>query len=525
MKYFFSFLGFYFKKIIEFLSKFSFKRIFTPLIKGFLTVLGVTDRKLALILKTLSVSFGFFRFTNALLGLLIFINIYDFSHILSFQGIYESFVSFFELLKDNLNKAILKFFPDSKGIKPVETFIEKTEGSVKSRFSEISEKVTEKYHQIEESIKEQFESLRKTYVKPRPELNDSIPSPDDIIAHSFIYNLFHDWLFWLGIVLFIFLIGGLFYFDNPVKDCFKSHDYRRDSHGDILRSEDSLFRRIFINPIKRLFGYSNNPDPSTPQYRTTLHSDLDNTPDHPSTFTPGIIERRNVWFKSVFGKDKGKGKEVVRDLEQGATPDLNIPTPPTDTPSSVLGSVRRFFRSSDTSPLQHKTVKKVDDSQLESKFSVGEASETETVDLQAPEASTSSSSANINPSNVRVRHPETTSVNYVDPFADIRNNSLNSNIDDWSQNFPVSHSESSDGAWFDQLQERKNAREAKNLLNTILNPLMDEESDYDGDSSSIADSNVDDNSSLTNDTPGLTTDNESESDSSSVFDDDNPWFN
>ena len=54
---------------------------------------------------------------------------------------------------------------------------------------------------------------------------------------------------------------------------------------------------------------------------------------------------------------------------------------------------------------------------------------------------------------------------------------------------------------------------------------MDEESDYDGDSSSIADSNVDDNSSLTNDTPGLTTDNESESDSSSVFDDDNPWFN
>jgi hypothetical protein len=58
-------------------------------------------------------------------------------------------------------------------------------------------------------------------------------------------------------VLLLFFVGGLIYFDNPIKSCVKNtvkSGYGKDSDGEIVH-HDSILNSWFVKPIKKLFGY------------------------------------------------------------------------------------------------------------------------------------------------------------------------------------------------------------------------------------------------------------------------------
>ena len=92
------------KTIFTNLSKISFKNIFGPFIKSFLRVF-FSDRKTATILKIIGSFFGLFRLMNAMLGFLIFINIYDFKN---HYSIITSLLTYLKLLRNNFIEALNK---------------------------------------------------------------------------------------------------------------------------------------------------------------------------------------------------------------------------------------------------------------------------------------------------------------------------------------------------------------------------------------------------------------------------------
>ena len=85
--------------ITNFTTKISFKNIFGPIIKRILKIF-FSDRRTANILRILGSFFGLFRFLNASLGFLIFLNVFDFKNF-SFYSIPSSIISFLHLLKSN----------------------------------------------------------------------------------------------------------------------------------------------------------------------------------------------------------------------------------------------------------------------------------------------------------------------------------------------------------------------------------------------------------------------------------------
>ena len=96
------------KNFLLFFSKFSFGRFFTPYFRAFLRIF-FSDRKTAFLIKVFASFFGVFRLFNALLGFLIFINLYSIKGIGSIPAAAMAFLS---LLKKEFFEAMDRYWPN-----------------------------------------------------------------------------------------------------------------------------------------------------------------------------------------------------------------------------------------------------------------------------------------------------------------------------------------------------------------------------------------------------------------------------
>lgn len=141
----------------------------------------------------------------------------------------ENLILFYNNLTSSSNEVVQKVIH----YEPVESVVEK--------LSEISDKITHSEYDYHPLRYLDHISSRVSQIQPV----------------ETVTSILDSWMFWLGMALLVFLVGGLFYFDNPVKSCLKGSNttpdaYVRTGEGEIIYQE-SLFRRWFINPIKSLF--------------------------------------------------------------------------------------------------------------------------------------------------------------------------------------------------------------------------------------------------------------------------------
>ena len=196
-----------FTALTNIFTKFSFKNMFQPIVKRFLKIF-FSDRRTASILRLLAGIFGGFRFLNACLGFLLFINLYDFKNIYSIPS---SIITFFKLLKDNFNHALDKYFPQHPHLpKSVKSSINDAGKTLyhsldDTPMADVVHKISDNVLQAEHVVEGRFTSLRKIYSN----YVNSWFSP--ISQSTDNYNILTDWKLYVGIIIF----SGFCYFFMP----------------------------------------------------------------------------------------------------------------------------------------------------------------------------------------------------------------------------------------------------------------------------------------------------------------------
>ena len=178
-----------FSKLISFLSKFSFKNMFSPFAKSVLRFM-FSDRKTGQILRVIGFFLGSFRFITFMLGLCVFISLYDFQNLFSIEGISSIIYTFYKIWMDNFKSALDKIWPNHPGTPKLIEDIQNSDvvHKITDKISEnpLAKKVSEVAHQTEDK----FFSLRKWYNKLKPSWFSNNDSPVDTTS------IFHSWLFW-----------------------------------------------------------------------------------------------------------------------------------------------------------------------------------------------------------------------------------------------------------------------------------------------------------------------------------------
>ena len=220
------------KFLIWLISLLSFKKFILPL---FIRILNIffTVKTSVRIIRFLAHFAGLFKFLNTLLGLLLFLNMFDFKTF-SWENLVKALYTFIGLIKENLIIFYNKFTSGSNEM--VQNVIH----------SEPAEQVVKKLSEFSHS----FTNLPHEYDYHPSRYLDHITNHNTATVTS-VSSIFDSFLFWLGMILVIFLIGGLFYFDNPVKNCVKNtvkSGYGKDSTGEVVYQE-SLFSRWIAKPI------------------------------------------------------------------------------------------------------------------------------------------------------------------------------------------------------------------------------------------------------------------------------------
>lgn len=215
------------KFLIYLISLFSFKKLILPLIIRFLNIF-FTVRTSTQIVKFITQFAGLFKFLNALLGLLLFLNMFDFNNIITLSGLITVLNNYAKLIIDNIYNLYNKIKPS---------------GGNNHNFTKVNSEnpIIQKLSEYVSEAEDKFESLRATYKHAKAV---DVPS------------IFESWMFWLGCLFLIFLLGSICYFDNPIKSCVKgankTSSYVRTPEGEVIYQE-SFLRRWLINPVKSLF--------------------------------------------------------------------------------------------------------------------------------------------------------------------------------------------------------------------------------------------------------------------------------
>ena len=309
--------------ITNFTTKISFKNIFGPIIKRILKIF-FSDRRTANILRILGSFFGLFRFLNASLGFLIFLNVFDFKNF-SFYSIPSSIISFLHLLKSNFEEVMDKYYPNHPHIPE----------NVKTTFNDSVEKISEVIHdnpsvsgvidkihnEVDKNNTEvdgKFSSLRKLYSDYVNKWFTTTPTnetPEIITDH---YNLFTDWKFYVGAVI----IAGVLYFvvasiishfrgnNSDFNTPLRGSNPNLDTPGNVYHPETpsktffSNYWERFYNFVKKVSGNDGN---------SISPSDFPDAPIH----TP-VSKSRFPWFSNLFTPKsplQGKGKHRIQDEE------------------------------------------------------------------------------------------------------------------------------------------------------------------------------------------------------------------
>ena len=302
------------KKILSFISKFSFKNLVTPLFKGFLRVF-FSDRKVAFILRVSGYFLGIFRFASAVLGLLLIINLYDFEAGFSLQGFIDFMYAFYQTLVDNVNHALNKFNFSGSTAK---TIINSTVNSAVSSVSDTVSNNTDNYDEYINKLK----SFSKDNI-PVNSVKKTYPVADE--SGGYLDDLF----FWLMLSILGIFVIAVITTDNPIKT-----EVKNVFSGDGNRP--SYIRDYIWNPVKRFFtGSPSNPQFGTPDNRpsgSTLPDSVNN-----NVSVPVAPEQSNIFtrfFNSLFRRN------------QNNMPTL--PDAPNHTPyslSETLSEYKKFFKS------------------------------------------------------------------------------------------------------------------------------------------------------------------------------------
>nr|YP_009493185.1 hypothetical protein [Ganoderma calidophilum]AWJ63980.1 hypothetical protein [Ganoderma calidophilum] len=301
------------KSLLLFFSKFSFGRIFTPYFRAFLRVF-FSDRKTAFLLRVFGSFFGVFRLLNAMLGPLIFINLYSYKGLSSIPA---SMLAFLSLLKKEFNEAIDRYFPNHPHFSLPGTF-SKTMDNINHTVSDvihhspvatdIAYNIAKEVKKVEHFSESKFESLRKLYSQYKPSW-DWFP----FFKAEETYSLFSDWKFYLGM---LFLLGVGYWF-----------------FGESIRS--GISNGLPSNPFKRDDDHGRPGNFQTPQ-RASGSNDVDVEAQHLAT--PGS-EYRRTWPSKFYGYLQDRfpwGKpSVARD--NPALQHSDLPSAPTHEPTNSKG--------------------------------------------------------------------------------------------------------------------------------------------------------------------------------------------
>nr|YP_009493116.1 hypothetical protein [Ganoderma leucocontextum]AWJ63911.1 hypothetical protein [Ganoderma leucocontextum] len=451
------------KKILTFISNLSFKRFISPYFKALLRVF-FSDRKTMFLLKVFGSFFGVFRLLNALLGFLIFINLYNFKGIYSIPA---SMVSFMNLIKKEFVEALDKYFPNHPHVpggisKPLSKLSHSMSDVIEHSpvVKDVVHKIADEANKVEHASEGKFESLRKIYSQYKPTWDWFWKPAEDASS----YSLFSDWKLYIGMVI----LFGLTYwfFGESIKDRFSNSQS--------------------FNPWKRDDDYGRPANPQTPPRADT---DVDLEGGHIQT--PGS-EFRRTWpsrmYELLQERFPWKKGTVTRDNPNLQQSDL--PSAPTDQP--VASSSTGRYGSQWTEPIQvspsegrsrgksRQIIEEMRRNSMEEVRPWGEESE----QLQQPEV------------NVQTAYM-TQNESYVDPYARIRRE-----LYEGQSVFPVSND------WGDA-PDKKSERAIQHLINQFdAGEQMELSLDSD------LDSNIGDTA------PSLTADDSSVADSASIVDPD-----
>nr|YP_010254608.1 hypothetical protein MFP96_mgp31 [Ganoderma sichuanense]QUA00741.1 hypothetical protein [Ganoderma sichuanense] len=273
------------KFILYILTNLTFKKMVLPIIIRLLKVV-FSERQIIFLLKHFSFIFGIFRTMNALLGFLLFINIFDFTNIFSILGIFNAIVTFFRMIFDNFFKVINKLLAPSPVIN---INIEKLE-SVK-RLNDFSRETSNKY-----------ESLRELYNKPI-----MISEPESI---------FKSYLYYIAGLLLLMLLGfGIFKFFGGGSTDFKGKSVDRSHLGDVFTTPEPRITtpsllgsiRSILSERSHYFRSPGNSDSPTKSAGNTTQL-MDSPSTSQLTETPVLKEQVSMfsnvlrWFG--LGKDR-----------------------------------------------------------------------------------------------------------------------------------------------------------------------------------------------------------------------------
>lgn len=298
------------KSFLLFFSKFSFGRIFTPYFRAFLRVF-FSDRKTAFLIRVFASFFGVFRLLNALLGFLIFINLYSYK---GWSSIPASMLAFLSLMKKEFIEAINRYFPNFPPFTLPGTF-SKTMDNISHSVSDaihhspvatdIAYNIAKEVKKVEHLSDSKFVALRKLYSQYTPTW-DWLPwNP---VEES--YNLFTDWKFYFGMILFLGLTYWFF--------------------GETIRTKIS---DLPSNPFKKDDDHGRPGNFQTPQ-RASGSNDVDVEAQHVNT--PGS-EFKRAWpgrfYDYLQDRFPWRKSTVARDNANLQPSDL--PSAPTHEPTSV----------------------------------------------------------------------------------------------------------------------------------------------------------------------------------------------
>ena len=236
------------KFLIWLVSLLYFKKLILPILVRVLNIVFtvITYHK---IINFFAHFAGLFKFLNTLLGLLLFLNMFDYAN-LTTESLIKNLYTFGYLIRDNAINLYNKIYKEFSGLFG---YVEKSEIVQ----NVVHSKPVETINHLAQEAKTEYSDSLSNYRK----LWDLGYKPCFAGGKQAIVepatSVFHDWTFWLAMVIIVFLVGGLIYYDNPVKTCVKgafNGDYRRNPDGDPFL-DDSFFTKWFVKPVKKLFGY------------------------------------------------------------------------------------------------------------------------------------------------------------------------------------------------------------------------------------------------------------------------------